>query len=267
MKKMLKSHYTAPSTKFRLLCLGLCLLAILSVIAGCGGGQNPNSTEDTGTQADTVSTREPSTVVMDAETSADALRVYYEALISDLRDELLKEREDRYISDSEYKRRLAELEKALAALENVTAAEDKPTVAPPETQPPETEPEETKPPENSAAFNYRLENNEIIITAYKGTAVMVNVPSEIDGHPVTAIDDHAFQNTSVISVILPGTVRSVGWFAFYGCFGLELVSIPSSVTVIDYAAFDGCPNLTVLCPADSYAAKYAVSFGLQHEYV
>ena len=267
MKKKFKNHTPRKIAWLRLICLALCLMAVFSVAVGCGDKSNEAEVEGTGTIADTRSPSEPSTAAPETGNATDALKTYYESLISELRAELLKEREDRYISDSEYKRRLEELENALNALESATSAEDKPTVAPPETQAPETEPEETKPPEISATFNYRLENNEIIITAYKGNAVMVSIPTEIDGHPVTAIDDHAFQNTSVISVILPSTVKTVGWFAFYGCFALEIVSIPASVTSIDYAAFDGCPNLTVLCTADSYAAKYVVSFGLKHEYV
>lgn len=40
------------------------------------------------------------------------------------------------------------------------------------------------------------------------------------------------------------TVTSIGHFAFYGCTGLNSVSIPSSVTLIDTEAFGGCTSLT-----------------------
>ena len=292
---MKKKLHTRPSPELRVLCLAVCLLSLAVGMVGCGNQQQENETSEiSGTHAATElftnppseqttsptenspqdPPKEPSeSSAPEVETLGNAMKTYYEDLIAELRAELLQEREDRYISDFEYKRRLEELEAALEAMENATVSKDTPTVAPPETTPelpvetePETEPE-TEAPGKSATFYYRLENNEVIITAYKGKDVMVTVPGEIDGFPVTAIDDHAFQDTAVVSVILPGTVKSVGWFAFYGCYGLELVSLPASVTSISYAAFDGCPNLTLICPADSYAANYAVSFGLKHEYV
>ena len=292
---MKKKLHIPMSLRLWGLCCFLGLLFIVVGMVGCGNQQEESETHETigtssVTEYVTAPAREPPTSpsedstknpskepsespAPEVETLSNALKTYYEGVIAELRAELLQEREDRYISDFEYKRRLEELEAALEAMENATLPMDKPTVAPPETAGEtiaETEPEteaETQAPGKSAIFNYRLENNEIIITAYKGKDLMVTVPGEIDGYPVTAIDDHAFQDTAVVSVILPGTVRSVGWFAFYGCYGLELVSLPASVTSINYAAFDGCPNLTLICPADSYAANYAVSFGLKHEYV
>ncbi len=268
MKKKLPLFRSQASPGL-LICLGVCLLIIAIGMAGCGSGDEEQATEPTGTGSISESPTTPSTEPPQSESmpdrTEDALRTHYEALISELRAELLQEREDRYISDFEYQQRLEELEKALEAWENATTPNDVPTSAPVETEPEETEP--PKKPVGNAVFNYRLENSEVIITGYTGSAEIVNVPSVIDGHPVTAIDDYAFQNTSVVSVILPGSITSVGWFAFYGCFGLEIISIPASVTSIQYAAFDGCPHLTILCPADSYAAKYAVSFGLKHEYV
>lgn len=261
MKKRSIPLLPALSAGSRTLALCLCLLTGLYGFTACGKKQEQTPTET-----------EPPTEVTDvptepAETTdpTEALRTYYEGLIQELRDELLEEREDRYISDHEYQQRLDELEAALEALEAETPA-DTPTGGEPETQP-ETQPEETAPPVSTAPFDYRLESGHIIITAYKGTDATVVIPPELEGYPVTAIDDHAFQNTAVTSVILPSTVTSVGWFAFYGCFGLEIVTVPASVTSIEYAAFDGCPNLTILCPAESYAARYAVSFGLKHEYI
>lgn len=281
MKKKLPVFRSQVSRRLWVL-LGFCLLVIAVGMAGCGNGDEGQATETTETSSITQPPTEiPSSAPSQTQSEAqpnppdrteEDLRTHYEALIAELRAELLQEREDRYISDFEYKQRLEELEKALEAWEKATVPNDTPTVAPPETSPQETTPppEETEPPKkpaDSVVFNYRLENSEVIITGYTGTAEIVSVPSVIDGHPVTAIDDYAFQNSSVVSVILPGTVTYVGWFAFYGCFSLELISLPASVTAIQYAAFDGCPRLTILCPADSYAARYAVSFGLRHEYV
>ncbi len=264
MKKKLTNIIHSPKMRYVGLCLGLCLLLSCVWFASCGDKESPTPPQTTETPT-SPATEAPTSPAVTADPN-DALRTHYESLIKELKSELLKEREDRYISDYEYQKRLEALEQALSAYEKATDKEDKPTVAPAETET-ETIPEETKPPVPTAPFEYRLEHNEVIITAYKGSAVTVMVPAEIAGHPVTAIDDHAFQNTGVVSVVLPATIKTIGWFAFYGCFGLEIVSIPTSVTDINYAAFDGCPNLTLLCPANSYAASYAVSFGIKHEYI
>ena len=269
MKKKFKIVFSQKSTRLFGLCLSLFLLIVTVGMVACKNKKEENPPESTATQEATeaVTLPEPPATEEATESLSDTLKVYYESLIQELREELLQEREDRYISDHEYQNRLEELEAALKAWEEASKEADKPTAVEPETEPEETQPEETAPPVSTAPFDYRLENGEVIITAYKGKATTVTVPTEIDGYPVTAIDDHAFQNTAIVSVIIPGSVKSVGWFAFYGCFSLEIVAVPSSVTNISYAAFDGCPNLTLLCPSDSYAARYAVSFGLKHEYV
>ena len=271
MKKEKKQKTKAVFRGPAWLWLGMLLLVLALAAAGCGKGQGDelSSTHDTAEAISDAQTS-PARDTAPAEGTAspeDALLSYYEALIEELRAQLLEEREDRYISEHEYKTRLEKLEAALKAWEESTQGADQPTGGEPVTEPPETRPAETVPAAPAAPFDYRLENGEVVITAYKGHETTVTVPSRIDGYPVTAIDDHAFQNTAIVSVILPGSVKSVGWFAFYGCFGLEIVAIPASVESISYAAFDGCPHLTLLCPADSYAARYAVSFGLRHEYV
>jgi hypothetical protein len=73
-----------------------------------------------------------------------------------------------------------------------------------------------------AQFDYTTNNGAITITGYTGTGGAVNIPSNIDGLPVTHI----------------------GTNAFYGCFGLTSVTIPASVLTIGAAAFAQCQSLT-----------------------
>lgn len=62
---------------------------------------------------------------------------------------------------------------------------------------------------------------EVVITGYNGDAATVEIPSEIDGKPVTSIGWSAFQNcTSLTTITIPGSVKSVGWSAFKDCTGL-----------------------------------------------
>jgi hypothetical protein len=51
--------------------------------------------------------------------------------------------------------------------------------------------------------------------------------------------------------VIPSSVTSVGWCAFFGCTGLTSVTIPSSVTNVSYGAFYGCTGCAIYCEATS----------------
>ena len=61
---------------------------------------------------------------------------------------------------------------------------------------------------------------------------------------VLSIKEGAFEgNTSITSILLPGSVKSIGINAFYGCTSLASVTIPGSVKSIGSDAFHGCTSL------------------------
>ena len=53
------------------------------------------------------------------------------------------------------------------------------------------------------------------------------------------------------NTVIPDSVTSIGYWAFYGCTGLTNVTIPDSVTSIGNSAFDGCTGLTNVTIPDS----------------
>lgn len=87
-----------------------------------------------------------------------------------------------------------------------------------------------------------------VITGYTGKPdAVLRIPDAIDGVPVVAIGDYAFQDCYELtgSVVLPGTVTRVGSGAFFGCSGLDgTLVIPASVTHIGDFAFFECFSLT-----------------------
>lgn len=98
-------------------------------------------------------------------------------------------------------------------------------------------------PEEALEF---AENDTGISVVGCGRSVRnVEIPSEIDGVPVTDIGSKAFfACTNLKSVVIPDTVTVIGANAFCECVELAEVIIPESVEVIDEYAFYNCNNLT-----------------------
>ncbi len=90
-----------------------------------------------------------------------------------------------------------------------------------------------------------LENGSAEIVRYSGKNDAVMIPGALDGHPVTAIGEAAFESCSyVTSVVIPDGVKTIGDDAFLSCQGLLSVTIPDSTEVIGTASFTGCSALT-----------------------
>lgn len=99
-------------------------------------------------------------------------------------------------------------------------------------------------PFNYNGLKYEIKNGrEAALVSGNGIArVTIAASVEYNGkqYPVTSIKGKAFENSDVISVIIPNSVKSIGEQAFWCCENLTYVSIPNSVTSIGGAAFHGC---------------------------
>ena len=101
-------------------------------------------------------------------------------------------------------------------------------------------------------FVWEETTNGVIITDYKGGKTDIEIPSEINGKPVTTIDEEAFYNCDTItSVVIPSSVTTIVDYAFSWCTSLQSVVIPNSVTTIGRCAFSYCSSLTIYCEAES----------------
>ena len=187
--------------------------------------------------------REPNAVVED-EGEEQALELaYYKELSVTLETELSALKQEQYAASVAYEERISALELLLQS----------------------KEPEAEKAEESDVVYTYTVENNAITITGYSGTAPELTIPSSIDGLPVVTIGREAFKNSALTKVVIPESVGKIDWFAFYGSGMLECVVIPSSVTKIEYGVFDGCSRLTIRCEKNSYADRYAKSYGMRIE--
>jgi|GEM_PF-534834 len=91
-------------------------------------------------------------------------------------------------------------------------------------------------------FRYEINNGVVTIMEYLGTDAHVTVPGSIDGMPVIAIGNRAFNyNLHIESVILPEGLIAIGGYAFLYCSNLTDISIPDSVREVGSYAFIQTP--------------------------
>lgn len=83
------------------------------------------------------------------------------------------------------------------------------------------------------SYIYTISSNGINIKSYHGKETAVVIPSEIDGKPVIAINNSAFaKNTSIVSVTIPASIKTIGVSAFSECSNLEKVTLNEGLTVV-----------------------------------
>ncbi len=95
----------------------------------------------------------------------------------------------------------------------------------------------------SGIFSYKKYSDHIEIWNCDMSATSADIPSSIEGLPVTVIDMYTFQGTKLKSVTIPDSVTTIGHWAFCMCSDLETVTIPDSVTSIGIRAFEFCSSL------------------------
>ena len=95
-------------------------------------------------------------------------------------------------------------------------------------------------------FDRRTVNGEILLLAYLGRESLVDIPTQMDGLPVTQIAARAFLDCgTVTSVRIPDGVRSIGVDAFRRCNRLQSALLPDGVEAVESGAFLSCPSLRI----------------------
>ena len=170
--------------------------------------------------------------------------------IKELEAQIITLLQSQQISESERKKEISVLKAELEALKKKESLESTDTA---------TESIEPK------IFDYTLNGYKATITLINTDKESISIPSVIDGHAVVGIGSEAFASKKVKRIVLEDGIESLDWFAFKGCSSLNSISIPESITSIGYGAFDGAPkSLTIECKKDSFAMKYAQSYGIKY---
>ncbi len=96
------------------------------------------------------------------------------------------------------------------------------------------------------ALTYQNYGSHIVITDCDEYAENVEIPSEIDGVPVTEIGDRAFHFCNLQTVTIPDGITRIGSFAFLNCDYLTELVIPDSVTEMGEQSVSQCESLSAV---------------------
>lgn len=114
---------------------------------------------------------------------------------------------------------------------------------------------------NAMIDEYAFENTIWLIEQREKSPMVILAHSLINGtectgdvvipDTVTYISPFAFEESSITSITLPDTIKTIPMYAFYYCEDLVRVELPDSITKIDYFAFCGCSSLESIEIPDS----------------
>ena len=105
-------------------------------------------------------------------------------------------------------------------------------------------------PASDFVYRYEASVNGIEIKGYIGNSMRVHIPEKIDGESVTGIGRRAFQDSNIVEIYIPNTVKNIDALAFTRCLELTNITIPNSVLRIGYGAFFGCTGLSSVTISD-----------------
>lgn len=126
-----------------------------------------------------------------------------------------------------------------------------------------------KPPAEpaSARFTFKSYEDEsfgisLSITGSTGLSGDISVPEEIGGYTVRKISTRAFRdNTEITSVTIPNTVTEIEYAAFKGCTGLTSIAVENnnaSYVSVDGVLFDKSITTLIQYPIGRQDAAYSI---------
>lgn len=90
-----------------------------------------------------------------------------------------------------------------------------------------------------------IDDSVTIIKCEEKDSKEMAIPSTIEGFPVTAIGDSAFEDCNLLRTLsMPESVTSIGNRAFYGCTVLKNLTLSENLTFMGEKAFSYCSSLT-----------------------
>lgn len=96
----------------------------------------------------------------------------------------------------------------------------------------------------SGDYEYTVqEDGTVYVSGYIGDDTIIELPENLDDYEVTGVSDHAFEGSSIVSLVVPGQIKNIGYRAFYDCDQLTDVTFEDGVESVGEEAFVRSPIL------------------------
>lgn len=108
-------------------------------------------------------------------------------------------------------------------------------------------------PEINTLWTYEISDQGAVIVGFEGIIEGdIVIPDRLDGYPVVGLGNELFSDCENLrSIVIPGSVASIGRFAFSNCAALEKVTLSDGLIRIDGYAFYECYELRSIEIPDS----------------
>lgn len=111
--------------------------------------------------------------------------------------------------------------------------------------------------EGTEGLTYEQNQGSYVVTGYTGSEVNIVIPDTYNGVPVTAVDDWAFSESDVQSVIFGANMETLSEWAFSNASLLNSVTFTSNFIEIEEHAFSSCISLEKI---DFTQENYTIEF-------
>ncbi len=120
------------------------------------------------------------------------------------------------------------------------------------------------PPEIFTSGDYQYwiseDKESVIIAGYTGDGDVIEIPSELDGYPVSEIGYEAFGYQKMKSLLIPDSIRCIEHRAFEYCVISDALQLPENISIgIDAFSYAEMPR-TVTVPAGTTVEKGTFSY-------
>lgn len=109
-----------------------------------------------------------------------------------------------------------------------------------------SEEEDKKDRKPTEGLEYAAKDGNYVVTGYHGNDVHIVIPAEYNEIPVVGVQEEAFMESEIQSVIFGGNIEWIGDRAFFGASLLKEVTISASVKQFGENVFRDCISLTTV---------------------
>ena len=110
---------------------------------------------------------------------------------------------------------------------------------------------------------FTVDENGVLtsVSGLEGSDIRVEIPSSINGIKIIEIGKELFlNNKNIRTLIIPNSVKYLGYKMCYGCTNLKEVQLPNGITVIPDYAFENCTSLSTINFPDTLVQIRACAF-------